>query len=418
MGQRRVFYGWIIAVACFMCCASYAPFYCFGIFFNSLQAEFGWSRTLTSSIHSLHLIILGLSSIFMGWLTDRYSPRLAIMVGAWAMGIGLTLCSQIRSIEQLYLFYLIASIGAGLLYSVPVATVQRWFVKRRGLLTGLVISGTNFGALVMAPVISFLISAYGWRTSYVILGLLFFVLLSLASMVMVSSPERKGLKPYGFEDGSPASPGAALRSDVKDTSNGRPSEPFTARYVLITKPFLGICAIFAFVSLSVHMVVVHTVPFFTDIGISRGMAATAFGFINVSAVAGRLLFPILADRIGWTKAFVICAGGAALAMLWLMVTKNVWMVWVFAFAYGLTWGGKSPLVFGMVGQFFGTDSLAVLIGIVNAAGQIVGGVAGPILGGFIFDSTGSYYIAFLTGAIFWAGAAALAMALRPPRLRN
>lgn len=415
MRPKGFFYGWIIAAACFICCASYAPFYCFGIFFNSLQAEFGWSRALTSSVHSLHLIVWGLSSIFMGWLTDRYGPRLAIMVGAWAMGIGLTLCSQIRSIEQLYFLYLMASIGPGLVYSVSAATVQRWFVKKRGLVLGLVISGTNVGNFVMAPVTSFLISAYGWRSSYIILGLIFFVLLSLAAMVIVSSPEGKGLKPYGLEEGSPASPGPDP-SGVKDASN-RPSEQFPARYVLRTRAFLGICAIFAFVSLSVHLVVVHTVPFATDIGVSRGMAAAAFGFMNVCAVAGRLFFPTLADRIGWTKAFVICAGGATLTMLWLMVTRNEWMVWVFAIAYGLTWGGKSPLVFGMVGQFFGMASLAVLIGIVNAVGQITGGVSGPILGGFIFDSTGSYRIAFLTGAVFWAGAAALAMAMRPPQLR-
>ena len=282
MGQKGFFYGWIVAAACFMCCASYAPFYCFGIFFNSLQAEFGWSRALTSSVHSFHLVMVGLSSIFMGWLTDRYGPRLAIMVGAFAMGIGFTLCSQIRSIEQLYAFYLIASIGTGVVYSVPAATVQRWFVKRRGLLLGLVLTGTQVSNFIMAPVTSLMISAYGWRTSYLILGLLFFVLLTLAAMVMVSSPERKGLKPYGFEEASAASPGPALGREDKDRDD-QSSGRFLTRDALKTRTFLGICAIFAFVSLSVHLVLVHTVPFATDIGVSRAMAATAFGFMTPSA---------------------------------------------------------------------------------------------------------------------------------------
>jgi hypothetical protein len=98
------FYGWVIVATCFVAATSYGLFYTFGVFFKSLQTEFGWGRALTGSVHSLHLVIYALSTYFFGRLTDRHGPRRALSLGALFIGTGLSLCSQISSTWHLYFF--------------------------------------------------------------------------------------------------------------------------------------------------------------------------------------------------------------------------------------------------------------------------------------------------------------------------
>ena len=141
--QLPFFYGWVAAASCFICCFSYGIFYTLGVFFTILQAEFGWSSAITSSDHTLHLIIFVPSTFFMGWLSDKYGPCMPIVLGATFFGVGFSLLSQVNSLIQFYLFYAIASLGAGIIFSFPTATVQKWFVKRSGLALGFVVTGAG-----------------------------------------------------------------------------------------------------------------------------------------------------------------------------------------------------------------------------------------------------------------------------------
>ena len=147
--KPNFFYGWVIVAACFVAATSYGLFYTFGVFFKSLQDEFGWGRALTGSVHSVHLVIYALSTYFFGRLTDRIGPRRALSLGAFFIGIGLSLCSMITSIWQLYFFYIIASLGSGVTVSLPNATVQKWFIRKRGLALGLVTAGVGATAGVL-----------------------------------------------------------------------------------------------------------------------------------------------------------------------------------------------------------------------------------------------------------------------------
>ena len=98
MKKQRFFYGWIIVAGCFTAAMSYGLFHTFGVFFKSLQAEFGWSRALTASVSSIHLIVFAVSSVLIGRITDKYGPRIALTIGAFLIGAGMMLCSQIKSI--------------------------------------------------------------------------------------------------------------------------------------------------------------------------------------------------------------------------------------------------------------------------------------------------------------------------------
>jgi MFS family permease len=171
----------VVGAALIIMAVMYGAYNSFGIFFKPVLTDFNWTRAVTSGGLSLSWIVHGLLGIIMGRLTDRFGPRVVLTICGFLLGLGYLLMSQIGTVWQLYLFYGVI-IGAGMGGSwVPiVSTVARWFVKRRNLMTGIVLSGVSIGTLIGAPVASRLISAYDWRMSYVIVGGIVLVVAVLA----------------------------------------------------------------------------------------------------------------------------------------------------------------------------------------------------------------------------------------------
>ena len=168
--EPRIFYGYyIIAASLLIMTAIWGLYYAFGIFFKPMLNEFGWSRAMTSGAFSLASIVSGVLAIAMGSLTDKFGPRIVITLCGLLLGIGSFLISQISALWQLYLFYgLIVGTGMGGGYGPLLSTAARWFVKRRGLMSGFVTAGIGMGGIIVPLVASRLISAYGWR--HVVVG--------------------------------------------------------------------------------------------------------------------------------------------------------------------------------------------------------------------------------------------------------
>lgn len=385
------FYSWVVAASCFICCFSYGMFYTMSVFFTTLQAEFGWSSTITSSIHALHLIIFVPSTFFMGWLSDKYGPRLPIVLGAIFFGVGFSLLGQVNSLSQFYLFYAIASLGAGIIFSLPTATVQKWFVKRSGLALGIVVTGVGAGIMLYAPLANHLISSYGWRMAYIQMGTGTAILLLLAS-IGATTPEKKGIQPYG-----------AKSLAQQEVDQGAVTEPvWSLREALRNKNFWLICALYFCTVLPIHLIAIHLVPFVESIGIEKGIASWIWGIVGGMSILGRLITPTLAEgTIGWRKAIIIVTTIMAVSFVWISRATSLWMILVFVIIYGFCYGSKVPLVPALMRAYFGTKSLGQLIGFVHAV-SLVGGAIGPLLAGYIVDVTGNYIIAFLIGAGFWA----------------
>lgn len=400
------FYGWVIVATCFIAATSYGLFYTFGVFFKSLQAEFGWGRALTGSVHSVHLVIYALSTYFFGRLTDRIGPRRALSLGAFFIGIGLSLCSQIHSIWHLYFFYIIASLGSGVTVSLPNATVQKWFVKKRGLALGLVTAGVGAGTLFLAPLTQYLITSLGWRYSYITIGIFYWALLTLTAIAMVDRPEKKGLKPYGWQE--------KVRAGQE---NDMGFHDWPAKEAMKTKIFLLIILIYFFTNLPIHMVMIHIVPYLTDLGISRALAAGALGLIGGISISGRIGMGVLSEKIGWKWGLFLCCLICSLMLFWLIGVRTPWMLLVFTLTYGFFYGGKITTIPGLIGSFFGTRSLGEIIGIIHAV-SLTGGIIGPVLGGYIFDLSGSYRFAFLIAALAFLASAILTLFAHPPKVRE
>ncbi len=392
------FYGWIIVAGCFVAAMSYGLFYSFGVFFESFQNEFGWSRTITSSVHSVHLVIFSISGIILGRMTDKYGARIALMTGGIVMGVGLMLCSQITSLTNLYLFYGVASFGAGVVYSLPNATVQKWFIARRGMVLGIAMAGIGFGTLILSPLAGFLIQAFDWRTAYLILGAGAAVVLFGFGALMVPSPEKIGLKPYGWAAQANKNESSKDAGRQKKEEKIDDKKVYTTKDTLKTKEFWGIYLFNFFAVAPVLMVMVHLVPHATDVGVPKTIAAGALGLVGGCSIAGRILMGTFSDKIGFRNGLLLCVGIYGLMMIWLISISQAWSLYVFVILFGFFYGGMVPLVPGLVGSFFGTTSLAELLGIMATAAGFAG-VAGPITGGYVYDVTGTYTIAFLLGTL-------------------
>jgi MFS family permease len=408
--EKAFFYGWFVAIACFItlliCGTSY---YCFGVFFKPLQDEFGWDRTLTSSANTIFLLVYAASSYIMGGLADRYGPRLVLPWGALLLGGGFALCSQIHNIWHLYLFLALAGLGQGTLWSPPLATLQRWFIKRRGLMLGIVTSGVGVGMLIIIPILSQVISAYGWRLAFIFLGAGSFFFLILSSIVMVPSPERKGLQPYGWQEVREPAVGLGVgQHKLQKASQWRTGE------AVRTKAFFMVLVLYSAVMISINVIGAHFVRFAIDLGIEQTTAAGAFGVIGGVSILGKITMGGTAERIHWNWSLGICCFGVAVVISSLLAVRNLWMIYVCAAFYGFFYGGTIPLVPGLTGYLFGTRSLSQLIGIVSGVGNSVGSL-GPIIAGLIFDKTGSYAVCFVLAAGTLVLAGILAIRVRLPQ---
>ena len=397
----RLFYGYLVVlVAFFTMVVMWGTFYTFGVFFKPLSADFGWTRAMTSGAFSLYMILHGFGSIFAGRLNDRFGPRIVMTTCGFFLGLGYLLMSQISSIWQLYLFYgVIIAIGMSAGFVPMVSTTARWFVRRRGLMTGIVAAGIGAGTMIMPPVANWLISNYEWRISYTIISGMILVLVIIAAQFLRRDPSQMGLLPWGADE-------------VKEQESNLQAQGFSFREAIHARQFWMLGTMLFCLLFGVNTVMVHIVNYATDMGISAASATSILTIIGGLGVAGRIIMGSATDRIGSKKAFIIGFILMSVALFWLMATKGLWMFYLFAAIFGFGYGGLIALQSIIVAELFGLSSVGEVLGGVLCVGAI-GGAIGPVLAGHIFDITHSYQLAFLICVILCVVGTILTSLLRP-----
>ncbi len=199
--QRRFFYGNIIVLASFLVVMiAWGTQYSFGVFFKPVLNEFGWTRAETSGAYSLSIVLLGFFGIIAGRLSDKYGPRLVVTGCGLLLGLGYILMSQLSAIWQIYLFYgVLASIGVAGSWVPLLSTIARWFVRRRGLASGIVAAGIGIGTIILPLLANKLISLYNWRTSFIIFGIISLVVYVVVAQFLRRDPAQMGLLAYGAQ---------------------------------------------------------------------------------------------------------------------------------------------------------------------------------------------------------------------------
>jgi len=370
---------------------SYGTRFSFGVFFKSLEDEFNLTRVATSGIFSTYALLCPIFALLCGWALDRYGPKIIVFPMGIFTGLSLLLTSQVNNPWQLYITYsLLLAMGTGAAYSMLMATTARWFDKKRGLAMGIASSGNGLGTAVIAPLASYLILTFNWRTALIILGVIASFAVTSSSLLLKKNPAEIGLIPDGAKEDHDAEK-TGNREHVQLTGLSLHEAIRTPNFWFFAGSFLlwGVCS---------HLILTHIIPHTTDMGISSIRAAGILSLITGMTIPGRLVMGAVSDHIGKKRTAITCALIEIVALTWLVWARDLWTFYLFAVVFGLCYGGLSPPLFSLLGDIFGLRSLGIIMGALDF-GWGIGSAIGPLLGGLAFDITNSYSSAFITAAI-------------------
>ena len=394
--KDKLFYGWVVVATFFIVGATiWGIRFSFGVFFKSIESEFNLTRAATSAIFSIYMVLGGVFAILGGWALDRYGPRIVMLLIGLFAGFSLLLTSQIDSLWQLFITYsLLLAIGTSATHVVTMSTASRWFDKKRGLALGIASSGVGFGTVVMAPFATYLISIFGWRMAYIVIGLIAWLIVIPLSRLLKKDPYEIGALPDGVKSDS-----RGRRLEKLENEEGSIQlADLSLLQAFRTRSFWLFMFTLLFYSSCLFLVLTHLVPHATDIGFSAGEAATVLSLIGGTATVGRVLIGTLSDRIGRKVSAMMCALLLFGAMVWLIWAQELWMFYLFALVYGFAFGGMSPNIIALASDTFGLGKIGSILGVMDV-GFGVGAAIGPAIGGLIFDVSNSYSMAFLSGAV-------------------
>jgi MFS family permease len=399
----RFYHGYnIVALAFFIMVLTYGVRTSFGVFFKPIEAEFGWSRALISGAVTVSMIVQGLWGIYMGRVHDNFGSRLVITICCFFLGLGLVLFSFTSHSWQLYVFYgLLTGLGMGGIFVSLMATVTRWFVKKRGMMSGIVLAGIGVGTITFAPVSNWLISLVDWRIANLIIGAVGMVAGIAAAQFLRSDPAQMDLLPYGHTGGKSA-----------DSSNK--GKGLNLKGAAATWQFWVTLIIYICVGYCTFTITIHLVPLITDFGISSAAAAIALAISGgVQSLAG-IGLGLTADRIGNRNVILIGMVLMSAALFWLVPISTILMFYLFAVVHGIGIGGSTSMEAPLVAELFGLKYQGILLGAISF-GFTLGGSIGPVVTGYLFDTTGSYDLAVIVCAVVGVAGALLTASLRPLR---
>ncbi|MFT7532788.1 MAG: MFS family permease [Gammaproteobacteria bacterium] len=358
--------------------------YAYGVFFNYLETDLGWSRTQLSLGMSLTVIVMGLFSIPAGRLSDKFGARWVLMGSSLFAGVGIMLLTTLSAPWQLYIFFsLMFGIGMCTHDVVTLSAVAKWFPKRRGAVSAVVKVGTATGQMIMPILVSFLILAYGWRSAFLFLGVGALFVLLIASYLT-------GIKPQ-------SNPGNPQQTQ---------SNEFTFKEACKERSVWTLCAIQLLLFISFMTIPLHIVNHAIDMGDTPAEASRILSTIAAFSVVGRMIIGFLVDRIGSKNAFLIGLLPLVISLCWILFIEDTRTLYFFAAIYGFSHGGLFTVVSPTVADLFGTRAHGTIFGMIWLFGT-VGGFAGSLITGMIFDAGNSYQLAFL----MMAGASFLALLL-------
>lgn len=395
----RFFYGWFVVAAAFtVTFVGFGSAYTFSAFVESLQIEFAASRGSVSLVFSLAGFLYFGLGIVSGPLADKWGSRRLAVVGTLLIGVGLAASSMARSLTEIYIAYALGiGLGVGCSYVPVVGVVQRWFVRRRGLASGLAVSGIGVGTLLMPPLASFFIDTLGWRTAYLALGAIVTVVGVGMSLLIENNPRDKGVAPDG--------------DVLRVGSQTMQAEGASVKEAVKSPKFISLYAACLFCSFGAFVPFVHLVPYAADQGIAQSSAVMLLGAIGVGSTAGRFFLGGLADRMGRSVSLLAMFLGMAFAMVIWIFSTDLWALIAFALIYGVFYGGWVAVLPAVVMDCFGGRNVGGIIGTLYTS-VAFGTLIGPSAAGFAFDLNRSYTLPIglsVCGNIIAAGIVAIAL---------
>ncbi len=387
-------YRWVIvAVGALMTCVALGAMFSLAIFLEPIASETQWSRAGISSAMTLNFLVMGLGGFAWGALSDRYGARIVVSIGAVLLGLALVLASRVHSLIIFQITYgVLVGLAASAFFAPMIATTTGWFETNRALAVSLVSAGMGVAPMTISPFARWLISAYDWRTAMLIIGIGAWVLLIPASFLVRKPP-------------MPASAGPAA-----DASSNEPN--MTVGQALGSTPFLVLGLTF-FACCAAHSgPIFHMVSYAMVCGITPLAAVSIYSVEGLAGLGGRLLFGVLADRLGVKPVLIAGLLVQAAAIATYTAVDKLGEFYALATIFGAAYGGVMPLYAVLAREYFGPRIMGTVLGAATMLSSL-GMSFGPLVGGWVYDSYGNYAWLYLGSAIVGLGAAAVALAFPP-----
>ena len=369
-------------------------FYSYGVFLPAMCSEYGWSRALVGGLLSVSLLGFGLPSPLVAASITRFGPRANIIFGNLVVALGLAGMSISTEVWQIYLFYgILVGLGSGFgLYLTCTAVVNNWFIRKRSLGMGLVISAGGLGGFLFPPLATWLISTFGLQMAWLTLAIIQLACAVLiGGMILVRNrPEDMGQLPDGISN--------AHANEIEETT-GNSSRVYQSSMDWQTEQAIRspttwlIATLCAANFFAIGMVTAHQVAYLKDIGFSPIVAAMALALIPGISILGRLGFGFLGVRFEVRHLAIASFIIQVTALIILLTTKTLLLIYIYATLFGISYGALTVALPAFIGAYYGRTHYAKILGLIFPL-AIVGEAAGPIVAGVINDAMGTYMPAF------------------------
>ncbi|AZK94692.1 MFS transporter [Streptomyces sp. SID5473] len=406
--RRRVHRAWFVAAVTFVTIIGAAGFASLpGLFFDPLHDEFGWSRGTVGFAVSVNLALYGLTAPFAAALMDRFGIRRVVAAALTVISLGSALTVVMTEAWQLVLFWgVLVGLGSGSMALAFAATVtDRWFVRRRGLVTGLLTAAGASGQLVFLPLLSWLVEERGWRPAAITVALAALAVVPFVWLLLRDHPADAGLAAYGAEEFTPKPPpakGAARRAVTVLFDAAR------------TGPFWLLVGTFAICGATTNgLMKTHFIPAAHDHGMAVTAAASLLALVGVFDIIGAVCSGWLTDRYETRRLLAVyyALRGISLMFLPMLLAPDIRPPMIFFIVfYGLDWVATVPPTIALCRQYYGDDS-AIVFGWVLASHQ-VGAAVVAFAGGVARDAFGSYDVVWYASGALCAAAALMALVIR------
>jgi len=403
----RVHPAWIVLGALTVCMLAGSGLRSvFGVYIKPMEAEFGWTRGALSGAAAVSLLLLGAVGPFVGRLADRWGPRNVIAISLFVLALGAIGSSFIQKLWHVYVMTgVFMALGAGgVALTTGSTVVARWFEARRGLAIGIAAGGMSAGQLIVIPLAMALTVWFGWRTSFLWLGIGLLVLVLPVCLGLIrNNPEDRGTRPYGATGPAPT------RAEAQATRvAGRVGVSEAAQ----TLPFWLLMGTFFVCGYTSNgMVLTHFMPHALEHNFTAFQASSALGVMGAMNIMGTLASGWICDRFGRRGPLATYYFVRGVSLLFLLYVWNVPSLHLWAALFGLNYISTVPPTTTLTANIYGPYSVGELSGWIFFAHQ-VGSALGAALAGWVFELTGTYSSAFVSAAVLAFVAAGLAMMIR------
>jgi predicted MFS family arabinose efflux permease len=415
--RRRVHPAWGVAVVAFVALVGAAGFRAApGVLMVPLHDDLGWSTSLMSLAVSLNLVLFGLTAPFAAALMERFGMRRVVACALVLIAAGAALSSRAQAAWQLLPTWgLLIGLGTGSMALVFAATVaDRWFVRRRGLVIGVLTAGSATGQLSLLPVVAWASDSLGWRTATLVVAAAALAVVPLVLLFLRDRPLDLGVLPYGAAAPSPGEPALAQASPPVGRGGAAGRAVAALREASRRPAFWALAGAFAICGATTNgLIGVHFIPSAHDHGMATTTAAGLLAVVGVFDIAGTIASGFLTDRFDprlLLLAYYAFRGVGLLVLPWLLAPSVHPSMLLFVVVYGLDWVATVPPTAVLCRELFGSAG-TVVFGWVFASHQLGAALAAGVAGA-LREQTGTYTAAWVGGAALCAVAAVLSVSLR------